>query len=272
MTTTPAPASLLSTALEAVALASDLMRTRVPGLLTAKGDRDMASEVDYAIERAVRDHLRTQTPDIAFLGEEEGKRGTGDLMWVLDPVDGTANYVRNLPLCGISLALLHQGRPIVGVIDLPFLGTRYHAAHGIGAYQADRRLQVSMTTDLKDAIVALGDYAVGEGAETENRLRLALTERLAARVQRIRMLGSAALDLAWVADGKLDAAIMLSNKPWDTAAGVLIAREAGAAVIDTDGTDHTLTSTATIATTPNLTDQVTTLIQESREHILHELK
>jgi len=72
MTSTPAPASLLPTALEAVALASDLMRTRVPGLLTAKGDRDMASEVDYAIERAVRDHLRTQTPDIAFLGEEEG--------------------------------------------------------------------------------------------------------------------------------------------------------------------------------------------------------
>ncbi|MBX6769999.1 MAG: inositol monophosphatase, partial [Actinomadura rubrobrunea] len=224
-------------------------------------------EVDYAIERAVRDNLRAKTPDIAFLGEEEGKSGTGDLMWVLDPVDGTANYVRNLPLCGISLALIHHSRPIVGVIDLPFLGARYHAAHTIGAYQADRRLQVSMTTNLKDAIVALGDYAVGEGAETKNRLRLALTERLAARVQRIRMLGSAALDLAWVAEGKLDAAIMLSNKPWDTAAGVLIAREAGAVVIDTDGIDHTLTSTATIAVTPNLAHQLGILIQEAQAHV-----
>ncbi|WP_119726344.1 inositol monophosphatase family protein [Thermomonospora amylolytica] len=259
---TTAAASLLPVALEAVAIASDLMRTRVPGLLTAKGDRDMASEVDYAIERAVRDHLRDKTPDIAFLGEEEGITGnnTAELLWTLDPVDGTANYVRGLPMCGISLGLIHKDRPIVGVIDLPFLNTRYHAAQNVGAYQGDRRLQVSMTTDLKDAIVALGDYAVGKDADNKNRLRLALTERLAANVQRVRMLGSAALDLAWVADGKLDASIMLSNKPWDTAAGVLIAREAGATVIDADGTDHTFTSTATIAVAPHLASQLSALV------------
>lgn len=258
-----APASLLPVALQAAAIASDLVRTRVPGLLTAKGDRDMASEVDYAVEAAVRGHLRERTPGIAILGEEEGISGDtkGDLLWAIDPVDGTANFVRGIPLCGFSLGLIQRGRPVVGVIDLPFLGTRYHAAQHTGAYVGDRRIQASVTTDLKDSIVAMGDYSVGEGAEVKNRLRIALTERLAANVQRVRMLGTAAIDLAWVAEGKLDASIMLSNKPWDSAAGVIIAREAGAEVVDQDGTDHTLTSSATIAITPHLTDALTALVQ-----------
>jgi myo-inositol-1(or 4)-monophosphatase len=262
---TDAPASLLPVALEAAEIASDLVRTRVPGLLTAKGDRDMASEVDYAVERAVRDYLKERTPNIAILGEEEGITGdtSSDLLWAIDPVDGTANFVRSIPLCGFSLGLIERGRPVVGVIDLPFLGTRYHAAQHTGAYVGDRRIQASMTTDLKDAIVAIGDYAVGEDAEAKNRIRIALTERLAANVQRVRMLGSAAIDLAWVAEGKLDASITLSNKPWDTAAGVIIAREAGAQVTDQDGTDHTFTSTATIATAPAVAMEVAALISET---------
>ncbi|MFD0689020.1 inositol monophosphatase family protein [Actinomadura fibrosa] len=266
---TDAPASLLPVALKAAEIASDLVRTRVPGLLTAKGDRDMASEVDYAVERAVRDYLKERTPDIAILGEEEGITGdtTGDLLWAIDPVDGTANFVRSIPLCGFSLGLIQKGRPVVGVIDLPFLGTRYHAAQHTGAYVGDRRIQSSATTELKDAIVAIGDYAVGEGAAAKNRLRIALTERLAANVQRVRMLGSVAIDLAWVAEGKLDASITLSNKPWDTAAGVVIAREAGAKVTDQDGTAHTFTSTATVATAAAVAEDISSLITATAQHI-----
>ncbi|NKZ05342.1 inositol monophosphatase family protein [Actinomadura latina] len=264
---TDAPAALLPVALQAAEIASDLVRTRVPGLLTAKGDRDMASEVDYAVERAVRDYLKERTPDIPVLGEEEGITGdtTGELLWAIDPVDGTANFVRSIPLCGISIGLIQRGRPVVGVIDLPFLGTRYHAAQHTGAYLGDRRIQASMTTDLKDAIVAIGDYAVGEGAEAKNRQRIALAERLAANVQRVRMLGSAAVDLAWVAEGKIDASITLSNKPWDTAAGVIIAREAGAKVTDEDGTDHTFASAATIATSHTLADDIASLVKAANE-------
>lgn len=264
---TDAPAALLPVALQAAQIAGDLVRTRVPGLLTAKGDRDMASEVDYAVERAVRDFLKERTPDIAILGEEEGITGdtTGELLWAIDPVDGTANFVRSIPLCGISIGLIQRGRPVVGVIDLPFLGTRYHAARHTGAYLGDRRIQASMTTDLKDAIVAIGDYAVGEGAEAKNRQRIALAERLAANVQRVRMLGSAAVDLAWVAEGKIDASITLSNKPWDTAAGVIIAREAGAKVTDEDGTDHTFASAATIATSHTLADDIASLVKAANE-------
>jgi myo-inositol-1(or 4)-monophosphatase len=122
-----------------------------------------------------------------------------------------------------------------------------------------------MTTDLEDAIVAVGDYAVGEGAEAKNRQRIALTEHLAANVQRVRMLGSAVIDLAWVAEGKLDASITLSNKPWNTAAGVIIAREAGAEVIDHDGTEHEYTSSSTIAAAPTVAKKIVTLIGDSRQ-------
>lgn len=263
---TDAPAALLPVALKAAEIASDLVRTRVPGLLTAKGDRDMASEVDYAVERAVRDYLKERTPDIPVLGEEEGITGdtTGELLWAIDPVDGTANFVRSIPLCGISIGLIQRGRPVVGVIDLPFLGTRYHAAQHTGAYLGDRRIQASMTTDLKDAIVAIGDYAVGEGAEAKNRQRIALTECLAANVQRVRMLGSAAIDLAWVAEGKLDASITLSNKPWDTAAGVIIAREAGAEVTDYEGNQHGINSNSTIASARQLLSDVLHVLFQSR--------
>jgi len=259
-----APGSLLPVAVDAVAVASDLVRTHLPGLLTAKGDRDMATEVDYAVEHAVRDFLRDKTPDIAFLGEEEGATGArnSELWWALDPIDGTANFIHGLPLCGISLGLIHQARPIVGVIDLPFLDTRYAAAEHTGAYIGDRRIHTRSTSTLREAIVATGDYAVGDNSQQRNRLRLALTTRLAEEVQRVRMLGSVATDLAWLAEGKLDASLTLSNKPWDTAAGVIIAREAGAIVTDTNGTDHTIHSTATIAAAPGIAKQIAALIAD----------
>ncbi|MGW7483598.1 inositol monophosphatase family protein [Nonomuraea muscovyensis] len=256
--------TLLPIAERAATIAADIIRTKAPGIVTAKGDRDMATEVDYAVEQAVRDFLARETPEIAFLGEEDGLTGAGDgLMWVLDPVDGTANFLHGIPLCAVSLGLIDKNIPTLGVIDLPFLGARYTAAEGTGAQANGTEIQVSHTRDLNDAIVSIGDYAVGTGAHERNRPRLVLTHELAARVQRVRMFGSAAIDLAWVADGKTDALIMLSNNPWDTAAGVLIAREAGAAVVDLDGSPHTTDSRATIAAGPKLVAELVELVAEA---------
>nr|WP_062431296.1 inositol monophosphatase family protein [Herbidospora daliensis] len=108
--------------------------------------------------------------------------------------------------------------------------------------------------------MAIGDYAVEADAEEKNRLRIPLNYHLATRVQRVRMYGSAAVDLAWVAAGKTDACIMLSNKPWDTAA----AREAGAAVVEIDGSPHTMASSATIAAAPKLVADLMGLIDQAR--------
>ncbi|MFE3454796.1 inositol monophosphatase family protein [Nonomuraea sp. NPDC059194] len=258
--------TLLPIAEHAASIASEIIRTKAPGVVTTKGDRDMATEVDYAVEHALREFLSSETPDIGFLGEEEGVSRTGKgLMWAVDPVDGTANFLHGIPLCGVSLGLVDKDMPILGVIDLPFLSTRYTAAEGVGAQANGTEIRVSDTRDLDAAIVSIGDYAVGNNAEERNRPRLALTHELAARVQRVRMYGSAAVDLAWVAHGKTDACIMLSNNPWDTAAGVLIAREAGAAVVDIDGSLHSMGARATIATAPKLVADLVELIAEAQK-------
>ncbi|MED7927872.1 inositol monophosphatase family protein [Nonomuraea sp. LP-02] len=257
--------TLLPIAERAVSIASEIIRTKAPGIITAKGDRDMATEVDYAAEHAVREFLSRETSEIGFLGEEEGVSHMGDgLMWALDPVDGTANFLHGIPLCGVSLGLIDKDIPTLGVIDLPFLNLRYTAAAGTGAQTNGFNIQASNACDMETAIVAIGDYAVGKNAEERNVPRLALTRELAARVQRIRMFGSAAIDLAWVAAGKIDANIMLSNNPWDTAAGVIIAREAGAVVVDLDGGAHSVLSEATIAASPALIADLIELIAEAR--------
>ncbi|MEZ7130347.1 inositol monophosphatase [Nonomuraea sp. AD125B] len=261
--------TLLPIADRAVSIASEIIRTKAPGIITAKGDRDMATEVDYAVEHAVREFLSRETPEIGFLGEEEGGSHPGNgLMWALDPVDGTANFLHGIPLCGVSLGLIDKDTPTLGVIDLPFLNLRYLAAEGAGAFANGSEIRVSDIRELETAIVAVGDYAVGENADERNQPRLALTKELAARVQRIRMFGSAAIDLAWVAEGRIDANIMLSNNPWDTAAGVILAREAGATVIDLDGSPHSMTSHATIAASPKLVADLVELIAETRESVV----
>lgn len=254
---------LLDIARGAVAIADDLLRNRAPSVVTAKGDRDMASDLDFAIEQEVRGFLRECTPDISFLGEEEGRvsHGTGELTWVLDPIDGTANFVRGLPLHAVSLGLIQHLRPIIGVISTSMQANAYWAVENGGAYLGDEQIHASQVTDLPDAIIALGDYAVGEGAEETNAVRFAITQQLARHVQRVRMLGSAAIDLAWVAQGCLAGAVMLSNKPWDTAAGVLLAREAGAVVVDVQGRPHTTESHSTVAVAPALADGLLALLR-----------
>ncbi|MEW2385433.1 inositol monophosphatase family protein [Micromonospora sp. NPDC047707] len=247
---------LLPIALEAMARATAAMRHRSPGALIVKGDRDPVSDLDYAIERDVRAFLREETPEIGFLGEEEGQTGSAEMRWVLDPIDGTANFIRGLPMCAVSLALVRGDEAVLGAIDVPLLATRYTATRDGGAYANGQRITTSATTRLREAMVAIGDYAVGPGAESRNNVRLALTTRLAAEAQRVRMTGSAALDLAWLAEGKLDAALTLSNHVWDMAAGVVIAREAGAAVVDQDGRDHDIASVVTLAVTPGLREAV----------------
>lgn len=258
---------LLSIAHDAVSLAGHHFRER-PSVVSMKSDRDMVTEIDLTIENEVRTYLAEATPTIGFLGEEDGRRGAqGELMWALDPVDGTANFVHGLPLCAVSLGLIRDQRQILGVIDLPFLGERYSAIDGKPATKSTGTPTVRETTDLAEAIIAVGDYAVGEGAELKNAQRIAITQALAGSVQRIRMFGSAAIDLAWVADGKLDACLMLSNNPWDTTAGVVIARSAGARVTDLNGAPHDVTAAATIAAAPGIADELLSLISGSLKSV-----
>lgn len=259
-------AQLLQTARSVVADAEQHFVAGGPTTVTAKGDRDMVSDVDVTIERQIRAALRAATPHLGFLGEEEGTHGPNDeTRWILDPVDGTANFIRGMPLYAISLALVHDNNPVLGVISLPVLGRRYWAATGHGAWCNDRPIQVAPTAHLREAMVAFGDFGTGRNTAERDHLDLAVLRRLAQRAQRTRMLGTSAADLVFVADGSLDASITLANRSWDMAAGVVIAREAGAAVTDLDGTDYTAESRTTIAATAAILADVLALVREAAE-------
>ena len=224
-----------------------------PGRIHVKGDRDMTSDVDIAVEHEIRQALCRVTPSFGFLGEETGEYlPSAPIRWILDPVDGTANFIRSMPLCGISLALTYRRTAILGVITLPYLQRRYWAADGLGAWRDGQPIRAAATLSLPEAMIAVGDFRTGRGTPERDDARFALLRALSEQAQRLRMLGTSALDLALVADGGLDAVVTLSNRSWDTAAGVVIAREAGAAVTDLDASAHTLDSRATIAAAPGI--------------------
>jgi myo-inositol-1(or 4)-monophosphatase len=234
-------------------------RSHIGGLI-AKGDRDYASRVDFRIEDAVRASLGRATHEIPFLGEERGGHLRAPLLWVLDPVDGTTNFIKGSPLCAISLALLSDGQPIFGIVDLPLLGERYVARAGAGAYLNGTRMRMPQARRLSDVLVGITDFAVAEDRATENPIHVALLSRLAPLALGVRTHGSAALDLAWLAAGRLGASLMLSNRAWDVSAGVLLVREAGGLAYDRDGSQHDVDSRFTIASAPGVKDSLLGLL------------
>jgi myo-inositol-1(or 4)-monophosphatase len=259
-------AGLLLAAEAAVDVGARIMRQGRShiGALIAKGDRDFATDVDVHIESAIRASLGETTPEIPFLGEEEGgEADSGHARWVLDPIDGTINFARGMGLCTISLSLAVAGEPVLGIVDAPFLGERFIARRGEGAFLNGNRIAVFEIPALHEAIIGVADFKVGVGSEEENRIHLAVLARLARESLRVRMLGSAALDLAWLACGRLNATLMLSNLPWDVTAGLLLVREAGGVVYDYDGTSHSLESRYTLASVPSLGDQISQIVAEA---------
>jgi len=237
------------------------------GSLIPKGDRDYATQVDVAIEETIRGALAEAAPEIPFLGEEEGGAPIAETeaLWILDPIDGTVNFANGSPLCAISLALVERGVPTLGIIDLPLIGERYVARRGRGAFLNGRRTAVLEKPGLEEAIVGFADFAVGGAAGRENRIHRELMDRLVARCLRVRVHGSECLDLAWLAAGRLEVTVMLSNLPWDVTAGVLIAEEAGASAFDHDGSAWTHRSSFTICSIPGLVDELLPVLEEAVE-------
>jgi myo-inositol-1(or 4)-monophosphatase len=233
--------ALMHALLQAVQEAGELQLAKLGqvGDVRSKSDaRDLVTEVDVACERLLVGRIRAAAPGDAIEAEEEvhdaecpGRR------WFIDPLDGTVNYVHRLPLFGISAALYDGPRPLLGVVHAPRLGETFVALAGCGAWLMDdlgppRRLSVSGTTELRDAILGTGfPYRRGE-LEHSN---LANFGRFFYDVRGLRRMGSAAVDLAYVAAGRLDGFWELHLAPHDVAAGALLVREAGGEVTDAGG-------------------------------------
>lgn len=247
-----------------VDLAVHHVLTHRPTQIRCKGDRDIVTNVDLAVENLIRERLSGWNSAVGFLGEEQGASGNESTYWVLDPVDGTINFAHGSPLCAVALALVHEGQPVLGITALPFLARRYWAVVGRGAYRDGDPITVSTTSGLDNALIALCDYGSGPDANVRNQLCTDLDLRLTAQAQGVRRLGTSALELVWVADGTLDASILVGNRTWDTASGAVIAREAGALVLDADGSPHSTRSRCTLAITPALADTVLPMMAIAR--------
>ena len=215
--------------------------------LTAKGGvGNIVTEMDHASERLILQGLRRAYPGDAVVAEESGASGAGERRWYVDPLDGTVNYSHGFPLWCVSIGFEVRGRLEAGVVYCPGLGDLYEAARGRGAKRNGRAIRVSATRRLPDALLC-------SGFPYNWKLKIEALKAWGAFVrsaQAIRRLGSAALDLCLVADGRLDGFWERGLGPWDLAAGVLIAREAGASVTDLLGRPFDLFSGDVLAAGP----------------------
>ncbi len=207
---------------------------RLDAINVIEKDRlDYASEVDEQAEQAVVKELRRAFPDAGFLGEEGGAQGRkGGALFVIDPLDGTSNYLHGFPHWCVSIAMVEQGEVQHGVIFDPLRNELFTASRGSGAVLNDRRIRVSERKDLNGAMLATG-FAPRERATAPAQLEC--VRELLRSAEDIRRTGSAALDLAYVACGRSDGYFEAGVKPWDIAAGVLLVREAGGRVSDFKG-------------------------------------
>ena len=201
------------------------------------GQRDVVTAADHAAEQCIRRVLESYDPDIPVLGEE-GARGAVENrnregpVWIVDPLDGTVNYVQGMPIFAVSIGLVEDGQPVLGVVHAPALGQTFWGAPGNGCFEGSRPVSVSVTPTLEDAILATGFAYERDTLQDDNIGNLV---EMASRTRGIRRLGSAAMDLAWTASGRLDGFWELHLSPWDVAAGAALVVAAGGRVSDQRG-------------------------------------
>jgi myo-inositol-1(or 4)-monophosphatase len=200
------------------------------GEVEEKGSGDYVTRVDRAAEKAITRVLLAEVPDSDVVGEELGGARSGRY-WLVDPLDGTTNFVHGLPVVGVSVALIERGRPSVGAVHAPFLGTSFTGARGYGAEQDGRPLRIS-SREPTEAVVATGfPFRNKRRLPEYHRVFLPALEAF----EDLRRAGAASLDLAWTAAGVFDGFFELGLSPWDVAAGALLIEEAGGVITDWNG-------------------------------------
>ena len=213
-----------------------------------KGKQDFITEADGAVERLIIERLQARFPKDAFLGEEGGASGEGDALWVIDPIDGTANFANRMPHFCVSIAFVAGGELLLGAIAAPMYGELYRARAGKGAFLNERRMRVS-DADIQRAIIELG-WSV----RRPTRDYTSMVERVLATGATFQRAGSGALGLAYVADGRTHGYCELHINSWDTLAGLLMVREAGGWTNDFLAGDALARGNAVLACAPALKD------------------
>lgn len=196
-----------------------------------KGYKDLVTEVDYKCEEIIIKEIEKRFPSHSILSEEKGFIDkNSEYKWILDPLDGTINFARGIPMFGIIISLLHNNETIIGVVYLPMLDEIYYAQKNNGAYLNDIRINVSDTSNLEEAIISIGDFNIGKDDEMKKKDNIEIfniINRFSQYTMRTKCFGAASVDLCFVASGKTDALFYAFCNPWDVLAGELILKESG---------------------------------------------
>ncbi len=254
--------AVLYKALKAARLGRDVLMHYFGRLehVEEKFQAGLVSEADKESEKAIFEYLRKHFPNDEFVGEESTLDSTkisplakGKGRWIVDPLDGTTNYVHRFPIFCVSIGYEYEGRIQVAVIDVPILGEVYSAIRGHGSFINGRRMQVSATDSIKDSLLATGFFGENE-PQLQEQLRV-FTD-IVRRCRGVRRPGAAAYDLAQVARGVFDGFWEKGLKPWDSAAGILLVEEAGGRVCTYRGDAYTPYKNSIIATNGKLSQEL----------------
>ncbi|XP_060525687.1 inositol monophosphatase 1-like [Cylas formicarius] len=237
---------------------------------------DWVTIYDRKIEEVLIKRIKERYPNHRYIGEEESFGETRELTdhptWIIDPIDGTVNFVRNFPMSGISVALAIQKEIVVGVVYNPHMGELYTAVKGKGAYLNGNRIRTSCCKEMRKSVL---NYELSLARRNEHFFKMYMyrTKHLIKAITGIRALGCAVLGLCYVANGRTDAYQADGLYPWDVAAGILIVREAGGYVIDTSGKEFDVMEPNFLATaTRELSDQLMVVEKRADEELLNDTK
>ncbi|MGE0257034.1 MAG: inositol monophosphatase family protein [Alphaproteobacteria bacterium] len=230
--------------------------------VSKKGVADFVSTADTKAERILFEELAKARPGFGFLGEEAGTRSAGDGVhrWIVDPLDGTTNFLHGVPHFAISIAVERAGEIVTGAVYDPLSDNLYWAERNGGAWLNDQRLRVSARGDMAAALVATGIPFIGRG---DHPRYLATQAAVMAKTAGVRRFGVASLDLAWVAAGRFDGYWEYGLKAWDIAAGLLLVREAGGFASEHDGQGDPLRSGNVVAANDKLHAPLCALLREA---------
>lgn len=260
--------SFTAVAINTAAKAGEWIKSKLGDISTVQtkhSSHDLVTEVDKGSEMMIRNLLHTYFPDHAILGEEGVKPGPeasasaleqvkdAEYLWIVDPVDGTTNFVHGFPFYSVSIALAYKGEVIVGVIYDPSRDELFVAEKGKGAYVRGKRMKVSNESTLTESLIATGFPADRDYALPHN---LNGVRALAPKVRNIRVAGSAALHLAYVAAGRLSGFWEVGLNAWDIAAGALLVQESGGRVTDTNGSPFSLSVRNILASNGKIHDEL----------------
>ena len=215
-----------------------------------KGHNDYVSDADHAAEKAVIDCIHKHYPDHAILAEESGASGESDTVWIIDPLDGTTNYLHGFPVFAVSIGVQEKGRMEHAVVYDPLRQELFTASRGIGAQLDGRKIRVSGLKNLDRALIGTG-FPFRQ-ADSEISPYLKILSKIIRNTTGVRRVGAAALDLCYVASGRLDGFFETGLAPWDLAAGSLIIREAGGIISGLDGSENFLDTGHVLTGTPRI--------------------